>query len=573
MRDYHNAVSQKRRISFVIVLFVLIFSSILARMFYLQVVKHDYYYKLASMQHSSKDTIPAKRGKIYAYDTLSDTPYPLATNQSLDMVYIAPKEVKDKDQVANELAGVLGMDAKDILTMINNGSTYVPVKHKLTKEQSDAVKAKNLSGVGLSEESWRYYPEGPFASSVLGFVNAEGVGNYGLEESLNEQLTGLPGQYKADTDSSGVRIAFGNNVLKPAVDGGDVYLTVDRYVQKKAEDLLADTIKQFSAPSGSVIVMEPKTGKIIAMANAPSFDPNKFGEVKDYEQFKNRAITDTYEPGSIFKVITMAAGLDNGTITPDTKYEDTGSVILNGNKIMNSDKKAHGVCTMTYVLEQSLNTGTTWLEQHLGKDKFYQYIRKFNFGSLSGIDLPGEVAGYVNKPSQLNDHGYATMSFGQSISTTPIQMIDAFAAVANKGKIMRPYIVDHIVNSKGEKIETKPSEIGQVISEKAAADLTKMMVSVVENGHGKQAKVMGFKVAGKTGTAQVVGKNGGYLDGKNIGSFIGFAPSDDARFVVLAKVDEPQNVAWAESTAAPIVGSMLDFLTKYYQVPPTEKIQ
>jgi cell division protein FtsI/penicillin-binding protein 2 len=430
-----------------------------------------------------------------------------------------------------------------------------------------------LEGVGLLSENWRYYPEGSFASSILGFVNNEGNGNYGLEEELDDSLMGVPGQMKADTDSSGVRIAFGKNVLKEPIDGTDVYLTIDRYVQQQAEKVLSETVKKFSAASGTVVVMEPNTGKILAIANNPTFDPNKFNEVKDYDLFKNKSVTDSYEPGSIFKVITMAAGLDAGKITPDTKFEDIGKLVLNGNTIMNSDKKAHGTCTMTYVLEQSLNTGSSWVEQQLGKDKFYEYVKKFNFGNLTGIDLPGEANGYVNKPEQLNDHGYATMSFGQSISTTPIQMLTAFSAIANKGKMMQPYVVADTVDVKGKKNETKPKELGQVISEQASNDLIKMMVSVVEKGHGTQAKVTGYKVAGKTGTAQIVRKDGlGYESGKNIGSFIGFAPAEDANFVVLAKIDEPKNVAWAESTAAPVVGQMLDFLLKFYQIPPTEKM-
>lgn len=269
----------------------------------------------------------------------------------------------------------------------------------------------------------------------------------------------------------------------------------------------------------------------------------------------------------------MAAGLDTDKITPETKYEDKGSVTLNGYKIMNSDRKSHGICTMTYVLENSLNTGSTWVEQQMGKNAFFNYLQKFGFGTLTGIELPGEAAGRIYEPKETNDHGFATMSFGQGLSATALQMITSFATVANHGVMMKPYIVQKTVDAKGKIDESKPEEVRQVISEKAASDLTKMMISVVEKGHGKQAKVKGFLVAGKTGTAQVPKTNGlGYEAGKNIGSFIGFAPADDPQFVVLARIDQPKGIPWAESSAAPIVGKMLDFLLKYYEVPPTEKV-
>lgn len=572
MRSYHNTVTQKGRIPIVVGVFTLATFAIIARLGYLQVVKHDEYFKLASMQHMNKDIIPAKRGEIYANDSLSNTPYILAANEELDLVYVDPKETKDKDKVASVLSTVLGKDKKEIFDMINVDSSYVLIARKLSKEKSDAIRSEKLAGVGFTTENWRTYPEGSLAASVLGFVNGEQVGNYGLEEYFNNELSGTPGQLKEETDIAGVKIAFGNNVLKEPKNGDKIYLTIDRYIQGKAEQLLGDTLKKFSARSGSLAVMDPKTGKILAMATGPTFDPNKYSEIKDYNLFKNQMVDGVYEPGSIFKVITLGAGLDAGKITPDTKFNDTGKVVLNGNTIMNSDKKSHGEVTMTYVLEQSLNTGTTWVEQQLGKNSFYDYVKKFNFGNILGIELPGEVGGFVNKPDQLNDHGYATMSFGQSISTTPLQMLAAFSSVANKGKMMKPYIVDKIVSEKGKTTQTEQKEITTVISEKAANDLAKMMVSVVERGHGTQAKVKGYKVAGKTGTAQIVRADGrGYETGKNIGSFIGFAPAEEARFVVMAKVDEPQNVAWAESTAAPLVGQMLDFLLKYYQVPPTEK--
>jgi stage V sporulation protein D (sporulation-specific penicillin-binding protein) len=320
-----------------------------------------------------------------------------------------------------------------------------------------------------------------------------------------------------------------------------------------------------------VIVMDKVSGKILAMANAPTFDPNKYTEVKDYKVFKNRAITDVYESGSVFKAVTLAAGVDAGKIKSTDTFTDTGSVVLNGNAIKNSDLKAHGLQTMSYVLEMSLNTGTTYVEQKLGKNLFYDYIKRFGFGDVTGIEFDGEASGKVYKPEDLNEHGYATMSFGQSISMTPLQMLLSYAAIANDGVMMKPYIVDKMVTNKQKETVTSSKEIRRVISATAAADMKQMLVNVVIKGHGKQAGVKGYKIAGKTGTAQVIKEDGtGYEDGKNIGTFIGFPVAENANFVVLAKIDNPKGVDWAESTAAPVVGQMLDFLLKYYQIPPTE---
>lgn len=576
MKSYHNVLVQKNRIIFVAAIFVLILVAITGRLFYLQLGQRNYYLKIASSQHWIRDKVPAERGKIFARDTVSNEPYVLASNQSLSLVYVNPKEIEDKDKTAAFLAEVTKMKKEEVLAKFDDSKIYIPIKHRLDKGQSDQIKDAKIKGVSVTKENWRYYPEGGLAGPLLGFVNDEGAGNYGLEEYFDDILKGQPGILNAETDNAGIKIAFGNNVSKPAVNGTDLYLTIDRYIQGKAEELLTGAIKKYSAASGTVIVMNPKTGEILAMANAPSFDPNNYSKLKaeDYASFKNRAVTDVFEPGSVFKVITMASGLDASKITPETKYEDKGTVVLNGNKIMNSDRKAHGICTMTYVLENSLNTGSTWVEQKLGKNRFFDYLRKFGFGELTGIEMPDEGAGRVYEPKEVNDHTYATMSFGQSISVTPIQIVTSFAAVANKGAMMKPYIVEKTVDAKGKSKSTETREVRRVISEQAAADLTKMMISVVENGHGKQAKVKGFKVAGKTGTAQVPKKGGlGYESGKNIGSFIGFAPADDAQFVVLAKIDEPHGVPWAEESAAPLVGQMLDFLLKYYQVAPTETIK
>lgn len=580
-REYQDLGQQKSRIKIILVLIMAFGAIILLRLFWLQVIKHNYYLKIAGEQHWARDVIQAKRGKIYVKDDTTDGPasptssqgglYPLAENQTLALAFAAPEEIENKGDVAKKLAPVLEMEKGKIKELLEKNHTYVPLKHQLSHETEEKVKSLNIRGIGTSPEQWRYWPEGKLASQLLGFVDADGNGKYGLEQYFDDELKGVPGLYKAEIDTKGTRIAFGNNVLVPPKDGESLVLSVNRDVQMQAEKLIAESVKKYSAANGSVIVMNPDNGEIIAMANYPTYDLDKYGEVKDYSVFRNSAVTDEYEPGSIFKVITMAAGLDTKKVEPDTKYEDTGSVELNGYKIMNSDKKAHGWQTMTYVLQESLNTGAIFVLNQIGKPVFYDYVKKFGFGVLSGIEQSSESIGKVSAPGEVNDHTYATMTFGQSISTTAVQMITSFAAVANGGKLVKPHLVIEklLDDGKKETIDSRP--IREVISPEAAAKERQMMVNVVEKGHGYQAKVKGYKVAGKTGTAQVPRKDGnGYDPAKNIGSFIGFGPADSPRFIVMAKVDYPKGVPWAEESAAPVVGQMLDFLFKYYQIPPTE---
>lgn len=563
---------QTSRIKVLGIIFMLLFLVGVGRLFYLMVPKNNFYAEAAASQHWAQDIIQPQRGKIYVRDDMTGGLYPLADNKKLSLVFVSPEEVQDVNEVAERLSPVINLEKEKITNLIENNHIYVPLKGRLSHEAAEKIRSFNLKGVHLSTEMIRYYPENELAAHVLGFVNNEGVGNYGLEQGYDSELSGHPGLYRAEIDPSGKRIAFGDKVLKDAIDGDNLILTLNRDVQAMAERLLRDQVKKFSAEGGSLIVMNPNNGEIIAMASAPSFDPNKFSEVSDYNRFINPAVQNLFEPGSIFKVLTMAAALDANKIEPDDEYEDKGSITLGGHKIMNSDRKANGLVTIARVLEISLNTGTTYVMEQLGRTSFFEYLKKFGFGQKTGIDLPGEGSGKVHGPNEVNDHTYATMSFGQSITVTPIQMINSFAMVANGGKIVSPHIVDERITPDGKIIKADKKLGDQVISAEAAAKLKKMMVGVVENGHGGPAKVEGYKVAGKTGTAQVPRKDGlGYERGKNIGSFVGFGPVESPSFVVMAKVDSPKGIAWAESTAAPIVGDMLDFLFNYYQIPPSEK--
>lgn len=561
---------QISRIRFLVFVFVLLALIGIARLFYLMIIKNDFYAEAALGQHWARDVIQPKRGKIYVKDEITGELYPIADNQKMSLISAAPEEIENKKEAASRIGPILNIKEEKIINLLENNHTYVVLAKAVSYEIAEKIKSFNIKGVNISDQYVRYYPEGSLAAHVLGFVNADGQGNYGLEQYFNPELYGKPGTYKAEIDPTGKKIAFGKTVLKEAENGTDIVLTINRDVQKKAEQILSSQVKRFSAEGGSMIVMDPESGEILAMANVPTFDPNKYSSVQNFEIFKNSAAQGLYEPGSIFKVMTMAAGLDSGKIEPETEYKDTGKIILDGHKIQNSDRKAHGLVTMTQVLEKSLNTGTTFVMQQVGKLPFYEYLKKFGFGKKTGIEQPIEESGVIYKPSEVNDHTYATISFGQSITTTPIQMISSFAMVANGGKLIRPHLVAETILEDGRSLKTDKRPITEVISKETTAKLKKMMVAVVENGHGKQAAVSGYTVAGKTGTAQVPKKDGlGYDPYRNIGSFVGFGPAESPRFVVLAKIDSPKGVPWAETTAAPIVGQMLDFLFKYYQIPPS----
>ncbi|MCK5460270.1 penicillin-binding protein 2, partial [Candidatus Parcubacteria bacterium] len=359
-----------------------------------------------------------------------------------------------------------------------------------------------------------------------------------------------------------------NSEIISAQDGADIVLTIDRAVQFKVCEELKKSIEQHSADSGSVIVINPSSGAVIAMCNVPFYDANFYNKA-DIDLFNNPIISSQYEPGSIFKAITMAAGLDSGVVNPDTVYNDEGCVKIGVETICNSDLKAHGRQTMSNVLEGSLNTGVIFVARKAGRDIFRKQVEDFGFGNPTGIELSSEAGGNISALNKKKEIYMATASFGQGVSVTSLQMVSAFAAIANNGKLMKPYLVKSIIGSDGSEKETKPVEVRQVISKKTAILLSAMLVSVVEKGHGKRAGVEGYYVAGKTGTAQVPKKFGkGYEEDQTIGLFAGFAPVDNPRFAMLVKIDNPKDVIWAESTAAPLFGRLAKFILDYYQVEP-----
>lgn len=448
----------------------------------------------------------------------------------------------------------------------------------LASDQTELV----IEGFGYTLAPHRFYPENNIGANILGFAgyeNEEQRGKYGLEGFFDEELFGKFGSVTAERGAGGLVIVNDRQTNKKE-DGSNLVLTIDRAAQFNACKMLDDAVLKYKALGGSVIVVNPKNGAILAMCSAPDFDPNNYQKETDLRVFNNPAVFDQYEPGSVFKAITMAGALDTNKVTPETTYQDNGQIIIKGwpKPIKNSDFETfggHGKTNMVTVLEQSLNTGAIFAMQQTGVDAFADYVRHFGFGEKTGIELEGESAGDIRNISgfKVKDISAATASFGQGITVTPLQMVMSYAAIANGGKLMKPYIVQEVVAPDGTRSTTTPSFIRQVISERSAAILTGMLINVVENGHSKLIQIPGYYIAGKTGTAQIASASSkGYTNRYNH-TFVGYAPANNASFVILTKIDSPQTSRFAEGTAVPLAHDITKFLLNHWQIPQTREIE
>ncbi|MFH0969282.1 MAG: penicillin-binding protein 2 [Patescibacteria group bacterium] len=548
--------------------------AIVSRLFFLQVVSGESYRAIAENQHKILETLNPRRGEIYLKE--GKDIYPLAINRDLQMAYVVPKEVENGDDLVKKVSQILGLEEDFIREKISNPEDMFEIlKHRLNDDEANRIKELSLPGIHFSPEPVRFYPGGELASQVVGFVGSDGgkeVGRYGLEAYFENVLKGQEGKLDQERDTGGRWISVTDRNIEPAKDGDSLVLTIDHTIQYEVEKIVKETVEKHGADNGTAIVMEVKTGKILAMANFPNFNPNDYGKTEDMSLFMNNAVDLPYECGSVFKTITLATAIDDEKIEPDTTYVDTGLVREAGYGIKNSDEKSYGTQTMTQVLEKSLNTGAIYAEKLVGNKRFAEYMNRFGLGQKTGIELPSESPGNIKNLEALKRSiQFFTASFGQGISITPIQLINAYAAIANKGMMMKPQLVEKIIHPDGTEEEIKPVEIRKVISEDSAKKVSQMLRSVVVNGHGKRADVPGYLVGGKTGTAQVASSSvKGYEEGIAIGSFVGYAPVDDPEFVVLVKFFDPKDVQWAESTAAPAFGRIMKLLLEYYKVEPTE---
>lgn len=561
--------------------FVVVCGLVSMRLFIVQVLQHSFYEKLATNQHELVQQLLPERGEIYAKDKYADTGLTvLATNQTLYHVYLNPKQVDDPRLVAEVVSPILGLDPEVVVTRASKeDDLYEPLKHQVNEQQLEAVEKaieeSALNGVHWTEEEGRYYPEGTISGSITGFVGVvedARVGQYGLEGYYQDELSGVVGSLSTELDASGRFIAVGDKSIVEAQDGDTLILTIDKNIQYKACTLLAEAVEARQAEQGTVIVMDPNTGAIMAMCNAPLYDPNKYSDVEDISYFTNDAVSDLYESGSVLKPLTMAAGVNEGVVTPYTTYEDTGQIEVADFTISNSDfesKGAHGTVDMVYVLQESLNTGAIWVANQVGDAKWYEYLQKFGFGEPTGIAIGAEYGGNISSVAKLQEVYTATSSYGHGMTVTPIQLVQAYGALANGGTMMKPYLVDQVVKTNGYQEITEPEAAGQPISPETARTLGAMLVRVIDEGHATHAQVDGYFMAGKTGTALVPKENGvGYDEFRHKDTFVGFGPVSDPQFVVLVKMDEPKDVRFAAASVAPIFGDLAAYLVNYLQIPP-----
>ncbi len=565
------------RVSVLQVLLAVFAGMVLLRLFTLQVLQHGFYTALAADQHQLSQQLQPTRGQIFVRDPQSATgTYPLAANRTLHFLYAVPKQIQQPPVASHSLAPLLTLPEDQILKRLSKANDlYEPLQHNMTDEQLAKVKALNINGLYFEDEPVRYYPEQNIGSHILGFVGFSGdtkAGRYGLEGHYNSALAGQQGFIRAQKDATGQIIATATQFFQPSVDGSDLVLTIDRAIEFEACTQLDEAVQKHGADSGSLIVMDPKTGAIMAMCGAPDYNVNEYSKVSDVRTFLNPSTQVPYEPGSVFKAFTMAAALNEGKVTPDTTYTDTGEVKVGSFTIKNSDLKAHGVQTMTQVLEESLNTGAIYAMEQIGAKTFAKYVEAFGFGQPTHIDMD-ETAGNISGVKTFKDIYADTGAFGQGLTVTPLQLAAAYAALANGGHLMQPYIVDRINKPDGTSVVTKPHEVRQVISPQTSATIGAMLVRVVQNGHGKKAAVPGYFVAGKTGTAQIPDlKTGKYLADATVGTFAGFAPVEDPKFVMVVQLVKPRDVQFAESSAAPLFGTIAKYLLPYLDVPPTTSV-
>lgn len=544
----------KWRIGSLIVFFGGLYFALVFQLYNLQFNKNAFYEAKAESQQMASGILEPNRGNIYITDKNGNR-IQAVMNKEFSLIYAVPTEIADPDVVALNISKILDLPLPETKAKLSKSKDqYELLKFKATDDEVDAVKKLDSKGIYIKKQIGRYYPMGTLASQVLGYVSplteaeksesdfAE-KGRYGIEKQFNDVLSGTMGKIKGD------------QVVYPQ-DGKDITLTIDRNIQAQGEEIIKNLVEKWNADSGSVIVEEPQTGKILAMGNYPTFDPNDYQHA-DLKDFMNGAVQSVYEPGSVMKPITMSAGIDAGKITPDTAYNDTGSVTLNKSTIRNWDLKAYGHITMTNVIEHSLNVGTVFAERTMGNEIFKDYfLNHYLFAEKTGIALPGERDGDVTQLHNGLDINYATAAFGQGIAITPLKMITAISAIANHGMMMKPLIT----------ADEQPQEIKRVVSQEAARQVVGMMVSAVYVN--KLAVVPNYQVAGKTGTAYIPNfGRGGYTDDVD-NSFEGFAPAYDPKFVILIKLERPKGAPLSGQTVVPAFKELTQFILNYYNIAP-----
>lgn len=554
----------RRRVTWLFMIGAVLLSMIIFRLGWIQFVRGDELRQKGIINRMRDVPVEAKRGSI-----LDRNGNELVTSISADSIYVIPSHVKEPDEVAAKLAPILGMDVQKVHSIITKKSRFEWLKRKVDFDTSQKIKGLKINGIGFAEESQRYYKQEALAPHILGFTGTDNQGLMGMEAAFEDELKGVPGRIVIEHDAAGREIPQALHKYIPPTQGNNLILTLDQTIQHFVERELDKIVANYNPSIAVIIVMDPKTGEILALGNRPSFNPNKWREVPQNVWDRNPAVWYNYEPGSTFKIVTAAAALEENAVKTTDKFFDPGFYQVADRKIRCWKDGGHGSQSFEEVVQNSCNPGFIQTGLNLGKEQFYKYIRAFGLNNQTGISLPGEAKGIVIPEKDATNLNIATMSIGQSIAVTPIQLLTAISAVANDGVLMKPHLVKTIEDPKGNVIkEFAPEKVRQVISPETARVTSQLLENVVFKGTGKNAFVEGYRAAGKTGTAQVVAERGGYASGKYVASFTGFAPVNDPKVSVLIMIAEPQGgIYYGGLVAAPVFSSLAQDILRYLGVP------
>jgi cell division protein FtsI (penicillin-binding protein 3) len=545
-----------RRIRLLIALFAAVFAAALLRAGWLQAVRAQALGNLATSQHRETMDVPPHRGTIYDRHGVE-----LAVGSRATTVYANPRQIQDPRAAALAIEQTLGLDADKVYSLLADRSRgFVYIERQADPGLAQSLQDKHIAGFGFYDEERRDYPQKRVGASVLGYAGVDNKGLAGLELELDKTLTGTQGEKTIVKDPFGRTLEVVDS--KPGTDGKNVYLTLDHSIQGQVERVLAETRERWAAKSASAVVMDPRTGGILAIANDPGYDANKFPDVSQDRQ-RNRAVTDTYEPGSTFKIVTISGALQTGLVTPSTKFTLPYEIQVADRRIHDAEPRGTQTMTTDQILSQSSNVGVVTIAEALGKDRVSEWIDRFGFGHPTGIDYPGESPGIVLPPDKWSGSTIGNVPIGQGIAVTPMQMIAAYGAIANKGVLIEPHLVDRIGNGK----RVQPAR-RRILTKQTADEVRHMLREVVEEGSGIAAQVPGYRIAGKTGTAAKPDGAGGYSTSNYVASFVGFVPAKHPRLVILVTVDEPRGAIWGGVVAAPAFAEIAKFALQYLEIPP-----
>jgi cell division protein FtsI (penicillin-binding protein 3) len=553
-----SARGANRRIRLLVAVFAGIFAIAFLRVGWLQAVKAHALDELATSQHRVDVRLPARRGTLYDRRGVE-----LAIGDRAVTVYANPKQIREPQLVADAAARELGLDAEALLPLLSDRSRgFVYVQRQADPEKAAALQRRGIVGLGFYPEEKRHYPQRGVAAEVVGYAGVDNRGLAGLELELERVLRGEDGSKTIVKDPFGRRL--GVLETEPRRDGRDVWLTIDHTIQGHVERVLADTRERWEAQSASAVVMDPRTGAILALAVEPGFDANRFPKVPRDRQ-RNRAVTDTYEPGSTFKIVTISAVLESGIASPTTSFTLPYSLQVADRVIHDAVKRGTQTMTVAQILSQSSNVGIVTLAFQLQQTRLGEWIKRFGFGRPTGIDFPGETEGIVLPPEKWSGSTIGNVPIGQGIAVTPLQMVAAYGMIANGGTWIQPHLVDRIEGGAARELERR-----RVVSRQTARQVRRMLRDVVEEGSGTAAQVPGYRIAGKTGTAAKPDEKGGYSDYRYVASFVGFVPAAKPRLVILVTVDEPRGAIWGGTVAAPAFAEIAKFALQYLEVPPAQ---